>query len=44
MIYQRLTLVAVAILFFGATAQADEVVKGQVLSGGAPVARSTVYA
>jgi len=42
MICKRLTLVAVAFLIFGVTAHADETVKGQVLGGGAPIAKSTV--
>jgi hypothetical protein len=42
MTHERLTLVAAAILVFGVTAHADETVKGQVLGGGAPIAKSTV--
>jgi hypothetical protein len=42
MICERLTLVAAALLVLGVAARADETVKGQVLGGGAPIAKSTV--
>jgi hypothetical protein len=42
MIYGRLTLVAAAILVLCVAAHADETAKGQVLGGGAPIAKSTV--